>query len=233
MSGLPYNGWPVKVRFGRARHYSFAVRNGLLQKSSTCIGCGANFRGRLHYHAEEYGPTAQDYWNACVPVCVRCHAMIHARFAIPNLWKKYLSQIAQQCVDDAEFPAGTHIAACLRRFKTRPDQSDCGEYERGTGYLESLPVYEYVGPEKVATLLVVDPNTGVSIEVPDWIVYGFSLERLSPENQIALTRRAVCMSEYFAYLSRLPRDPSGRAVLPRRELFQVAPVTPPSSGSRD
>ena len=133
--GLPYNGWIETVRHGRDRHYYHARTKGVLRAAICCDGCGVAFGDKpVPYHAEEYGPTLEDYWDSCVPLCHRCHAMVHARFFTPNLWRLFLTQLASDSLDEATFPQSSQVAALLSKFKNREDidsvamPARCNEY---------------------------------------------------------------------------------------------------------
>lgn len=128
--------------------------------------------------------------------------MTHARFLTPNLWSVYLGQVAVGSIDSNLFPEGNHIAALLRKFKTRPDLARVNLPPAGAGYLASLPREEYRGSEKVATLLCINPVSGANCEVPDWTIYGSSLEGLTIASRATLQARGVDITTYYSLASR-------------------------------
>ena len=94
----------------------------MLAPAIECLGCKEHFeQSGIPYHAEEYGPTLEDYWESCVPLCHRCHAMLHARFQTPNRWNQYLAQAADGAIDISEYPQRKQIVALLSKFKNRED----------------------------------------------------------------------------------------------------------------
>ena len=208
-AGLPYNGWSEHVRHGRDKHYYHARDNGLLPQATECLCCGFKFKGVVPYHAEEYGPTLEDYWAACVALCHRCHAMLHARFKTPNLWKKYLAQASCGEIDEAQFPNGSHIAPLLSKFKSREDESYIETPQAIHDYFLKLSPGEYSGVEKVATLLVVDLASGERREVPDWTLYGVDLSGLSAENRETLRRRNIDVDGFGVEKFDISRSSAG------------------------
>ncbi len=175
--GLPYNGWSDLVRHGRDKRYYQARDNGVLPAASECLGCGESLPAScVPYHAEEYGPTLEDYWASCQPLCHRCHAMLHARFGTPNRWKRYLAQAADGAIDEVEYAPSTQIAALLSRYKAKGDIADVPMPKGAPEYMKSLPLEEYRGPTKVAMLRVLN-HSGNVIEVADWTLYGTELEK--------------------------------------------------------
>lgn len=215
-SGLGYNGWLDFVRHGRDKHYYHARQKGVLPEATNCLGCKAEFTGPVPYHAEEYGPTLEDYWASCAPLCHRCHAMLHARFKTPNRWKRYLSQAVLGQVDASEFPNSTQIAALLSKYKSREDIPDVKMPEGVPDYFKSLSLHEYVGPEKVATLLVIDLSTLGKVEVPDWTLYGQGLERLSEGERESLSKRGIDVDAFLSGRIVLPRDVAGARIYTSR-----------------
>ncbi len=167
-AGLPYNGWSELIRHGRNKHYYHAQRNKLLPQSPICICCGVGvLRECIPYHTEEYGPTLEDYWASAIPMCHRCHAMLHARFVTPNRWKRYLQQAVSDAIDDEEYPPSKAIAPMLSRFKNQKDIDFVAIPASASQYFKDLPENEYVGPPKAATLRVLDQANDKEVEVPD------------------------------------------------------------------
>ena len=132
MAGLPYNGWSETIRHGRDKHYYHAQRRKILPQIAECTICSCVLPdGCIPYHAEEYGPTLEDYWASCVPLCHRCHAMLHARFLTPNRWHRYVAQAVINNIDDEEYPLSKNIAPMLSRYKS------IGEIFLDSGYSSS------------------------------------------------------------------------------------------------
>lgn len=151
-AGIPYNGWPEHVRHGRDKRYYHARSKDVLRVASACDACGVSFGDQpVPYHAEEYGPTLEEYWSSCVPLCHRCHAMVHARFATPNYWNLFLRQLAEGVLDEDLFPRSTQVAALLSKFKNRRDISSVVRPNAVNAYLLALPLTDYVGPTKRAS----------------------------------------------------------------------------------
>ncbi len=111
--------------------------------------------------------------------------MLHARFQTPNRWSKYLAQAAAGDIDDGEYPQRKQIVALLSKFKNREDISYFRMPDSVPDYFRILPMTEYAGEQKVATLLVADLNTGRKVEVPDWTLYGEKLEHLGEPSAVA------------------------------------------------
>lgn len=213
--GLSYNGWPEFVRHGRDKHYYHARQKGVLLPATECLGCKEKFGNLVPYHAEEYGPTLEDYWASCVPLCHRCHAMLHARFTTPNRWKRYLAQASVGQINRAEYPNSTQVAALLSKFKNREDISSEEMPDRVPEYFKSLSLVEYVGPHKVATLLVIDLSTKRKVEVPDWTLYGQGLERLSTEERASLLMRGIDTEVFLLKRITLPCNAAGSPIYRR------------------
>ena len=208
-SGLPYNGWPALVRHGRDNHYYHARDKGLLPIAKYCFCCTCPLATPIPYHAEEYGPTLEDYWRSCVPMCHRCHAMTHARFKTPNRWKRFLFQAAQRRVSDEEFPQSSQIVAMQSRFGSLEDIEETPMPLDAPEYFRTLSLTHYVGPEKVATLLVQDQLTGHPVEILDWTLYGANLEHLSKEARAVCEERGLDLQNVLALNPRFRRGKSG------------------------
>lgn len=208
--GLPYNGWPAFIRHGRDKHYYRAQKKGVLPPAVECLCCRERFgMGPVPYHAEEYGPTHEDYWASCVPLCHRCHAMLHARFQTPNRWRKYLAQATDGCIDESDYPQRTQIVALLSKFKHREDISYFPMSDKVHEYFRELPMKEYSGALKVATLLVADLDSGRKIEVPDWTIYGESLKDLGESERRILLDRGVDVEGFLSKAFTLPLNTTG------------------------
>lgn len=89
-----YNGWPGPVRASRLAELN-AMRRWRadelplqLRRAYPCEICGQ--RRNTMLHAEQYGPTFDDYLAALHWLCGHCHAMLHLRFRFPNRWRQHL-----------------------------------------------------------------------------------------------------------------------------------------------
>ncbi|MFT7542792.1 MAG: hypothetical protein ACI9K5_003772 [Gammaproteobacteria bacterium] len=210
-NGLPYNGWAEPVRNGRDNHYYHARNKSVLKQTDSCLACGHDFGDApVPYHAEEYGPTLEDYWASCEPLCHRCHAMVHARFLTPNLWKQFLAQLASGSLDEGIYPQSTQVAALLSKFKNRKDIDFVPMPTKGDPYLLSLPMEDYAGADKVATLRVADQVTGEHVEVPDWTIYGEDLAGLNETERDTLRSRGVRLDEFLSGSISIPRSSNGK-----------------------
>lgn len=220
--GLPYNGWIESIRHGRDKHYYDARTKGVLRGAPGCDACGVAFGDKpVPYHAEEYGPTLEDYWDSCVPFCHRCHAMVHARFSTPNLWRLFLTQLASDSLDETIFPQSSQVAALLSKFKKREDIDSVAMPSRCNEYLRGLSMIDYSGPVKVATLRVIDQRTQQITEVPDWTIYGETLERLTHEERKVLEGRGVSVDQFLSEVVLIPRKSSGERRYERLYLNQT------------
>jgi hypothetical protein len=82
-----YKQWPGKTREARFLEYKAARAAGKIPAPGGCEMCGQT-HGTMH-HAEDYGPTLEDYFAALHSLCGRCHAWLHLRFRFPGLWARY------------------------------------------------------------------------------------------------------------------------------------------------
>ena len=214
--GLPYNGWSALVRHGRDKHYYHAQRNKILPQSAICTCCQIELPiDCIPYHQEEYGPALEDCWASSVPLCHRCHAMLHARFVTPNRWKHYLGQALSGAIDDGEYPPSKNIAPMLSRFKSRKDISFVPMPESVPSYFSALSFEEYSGPSKLATLKVIDQANGNQTEVPDWTLYGENLELLTTENRRELNSRGIDVQGFLLDKIKVTRNKVGKRVYKR------------------
>lgn len=204
---LPYNGWTGLVRMGsRYGAYKRARRRRVLAAAPICSCCNTSLPADcVPYHAEEYGPTHEAFWDSCVPLCHRCHAMLHARFRLPNMWKLLLGQAADGAIDEGLFPPRKSMA----KMKARPDTAYVPMPAHVPGYFSSLPLTEYIGPWKPATLRVRELGNGSVIEVPDWLTYGEDLRAATSEEVQGMRSRGVNVDGFLAGDIRLPRQATG------------------------
>lgn len=87
----PYNGWCGSVRRARGTEFYKQVKSGQIVKPLCCEICGST-RG-ITYHAEEYGPTWEDYLYATRTLCAYHHGMFHMRHKVPNRWVRMLHRV--------------------------------------------------------------------------------------------------------------------------------------------
>jgi hypothetical protein len=135
--------------------------------------------------------------------------MLHARFQTPNRWKKYLTQSAAGEIDESEFPQRKQIVALLSKFKNREDIPYFRMPDNVPEYFRVLPMMEYAGAEKVATLLIADLDKGKTVEVPDWTLYGEKLEGLGETERRSLVERGIDIEGFLAGAVKLPLNAAG------------------------
>ena len=82
-------------------------------------------------------------------------------------------------------------------------------------YLQTLPLVEYDGLPKVATLLVEDIESGNRVEVPDWTIYGVTLENLGMKERETLEQRGVDVAAFLTEKVKLQVNKSGVPVYKR------------------
>ncbi len=146
--------------------------------------------------------------------------MVHARFATPNFWNLFLQQLATGSLNEDLFPRSSQVAALLSKFKNRRDIDTVERPTDGNDYLLSLPLTEYVGPTKTATLMVSDQRSQQVIEVPDWTIYGEGLEMLGSDERNALVARGVRVDEFISGAIAVERKTSGEMRYQRLYLNQ-------------
>ena len=135
--------------------------------------------------------------------------MVHARFATPNYWSLFLQQLAEGVLDEDLFPRSTQVAALLSKFKNRRDIGKVERPNAGNGYLLALPLTDYAGPTKCATLLILDHRSQLVTEVPDWTIYGEGLERLGIDERDQLIARGVRVDDFRSGVIEVDRIASG------------------------
>ena len=113
------------------------------------------------------------------------------------------------------YPQGKQIAGLLSKFKNRGDISYVAMPEQAPAYLRTLPLEEYNGPAKVATLLVEDIESGNRVEVPDWTIYGVTLENLGMKERETLEQRGVDVDAFLSDKIKLPVNKAGVPVYKR------------------
>lgn len=147
-----YNGWSGLVREARNGVFFGAIRSGKLDdKQPRCIGCGTcreEAQGTLGLHSEEYGPLPSEYIASCVPLCFRCHFMVHNRHKIPNRWKRYLRDVSKGYIKP---PLMGGWFAGNQMLKAGDIEEDVGVgWETINGYLSGLPLIPPEEPFKIA-----------------------------------------------------------------------------------
>lgn len=168
-----YNGWHGKVRNSRGSAFYALLKQGKIPAPKKCAACGQE-NGPVWntYHAEEYGSTWECYVEAAKPLCPRCHGMIHARFKLPNRWKRYKQRILQENFGGlGTFKNMGEVYAYMRTIK---DIAYVEDQPTGIAWLDAISLTAYSGPEKIATFL--DPDLG---EIPDPKIYGTNWETMS------------------------------------------------------
>jgi len=143
--------------------------------------------------------------------------MVHARFATPNRWKEYLRQVSCRTIDATQFPNGTYIGLHTA-FGSRKDTSPETASIQPQGYLGNLPLFDYAGPDKMATLLVVDLGNRLTVEVPDWTLYGLKLQMLTVAERTSLEERGIRVEAFLTGAIKLPTNSAG---VPRYDRLYV------------
>lgn len=97
-----YNGFTPEQRIKGDEIIKEAINNGTLPKLSECKCkfCGQD-KGILHYHCEDYSP--KNILKDVIPVCWRCHMMIHTRFKHPLSYKLYFWEISKGVIYSAVY----------------------------------------------------------------------------------------------------------------------------------
>ena len=166
MAYTTYNGWSGLVRKSRDTIFFGAIKSGdLPDKPNQCYGCGITRdkdNAPIQQHSEEYGPLPTDYIKNCVPLCFRCHFLVHARFKVPDTWLRYLNRVASGKLQPP-------LPYDWRAGNLMIKEGDIAEVypwvETPNGYLSGLPLLEYAGPMKIVTVMI-DGE-----EVPDPRIY--------------------------------------------------------------
>jgi len=216
--GERYNGWNSLIRNGRDKHYYHARRRGILPQAVICAICEHDYQEPcIGYHSEEYGPTIEDYFSHCVPLCNHCHAMLHIRHAAPNRWNDYLTRLA----DGEQFTSSPHYVSQLSHCRKLPEIASTPIPSTLSRYAEALMDPPYQGEDKVATLLVQPLDSQDVVELPDWTLYGNTLERLTQSGRDRLESRGVDLSRFLAGRVSLPLKSDGSFIYQRLYLDRV------------
>lgn len=79
-----YNGFTGERRLEIDKLVKAAYRDGSLERPAACMACGQD-QGPIIGHLEDY-----DRWrDATIPLCQRCHLMLHCRWRAPAAWHRY------------------------------------------------------------------------------------------------------------------------------------------------
>ena len=87
-----YNGFSPAERIKGDKIIKQAIHDGILKplKETKCSICGQD-KGIRHYHCEDY--SEEKILDDVVPVCWRCHMMIHSRFRHRKAFEIYMSEV--------------------------------------------------------------------------------------------------------------------------------------------
>lgn len=87
-----YNGFTPEQRMHGDKIIKRAIAEGKLPPLSEtkCILCGQD-KGIRHYHCEDY--SEDKILDDVVPVCWRCHMMIHSRFRNRKAFDIYMEEV--------------------------------------------------------------------------------------------------------------------------------------------
>ena len=130
-----YKQWSGKTRIKMSTKYRGAVDK---PKVSDCEMCGQHLTTMRH--AEDYGPTKEDYFASMHSLCGRCHAMLHLRFRFPNRWNEYKEDIRRNGVQLFIPSMGS-----LFLRSSRWEDMDYFEYKEGKTWWELLSTDIYKG----------------------------------------------------------------------------------------
>lgn len=88
-----YNGFTPAQRWRGLAIVKRAIADGVIPPANTlpCSRCGQT-EGIIMYHSEDYTP--ERIVAQVVPLCWRCHMMLHCRFRHPKSWEKYAAEVA-------------------------------------------------------------------------------------------------------------------------------------------
>ena len=92
----PYNGFSGEERERVAAWKRSGAKDGRYTYPTKCSACGQT-KGRIDGHLEDYSPPFSQ--SKDIPLCARCHLMVHARLRWPDLWASYRAQVraGRQC----------------------------------------------------------------------------------------------------------------------------------------
>ncbi|NOQ30183.1 MAG: hypothetical protein GQ570_03575 [Helicobacteraceae bacterium] len=163
-----YNGWSPEVRSVRGTEFYNMLRRGEIEQKGKCGMCGVPAKfAPLQFHAEEYGPTWEDYFFHTYEVCCHCHGMIHVRYKHKDAWWIYLKAIAEQGPQQIFTNIGTFFTQ-VKRTGVTPIVGTHGNkppapFVSGNSDIDNIPPKPYYGTYKVPTLHDED-----GVVIPDW-----------------------------------------------------------------
>lgn len=139
-----YNGWT-----GKDRQKAFDLFRKAVSPQSVnafqdhCDMCGMDRKeGPIGHHCEEYGPTLKQYNESMVPLCHRCHAMLHIRFRFPGIWSRYLLRLDR----------GKRHPPVVKMWDFYCEARRWQDYPAviitGQNWFHKLPLEKYSGPKK-------------------------------------------------------------------------------------
>ena len=90
-----YKQWSTEVRDDMYNRLMQDKKAGTLpawvKLKGDCDMCGERFNTMPH--AEDYGPTYEDYLKSLHVLCGRCHAMLHLRYRHGGYWAKHIHYV--------------------------------------------------------------------------------------------------------------------------------------------
>jgi hypothetical protein len=183
----PYNGWPGKVRELRGALHSSLIKQKALPRLGHCELTGQT-KG-LTFHSEEYGSLWQDMLATTHELAPYCHGIIHARFSLPNRWRRFKMRLLEKKLDEIyEFNS---LFQFFGTIKGLPDIDAYPDCDTGIAWLDALTLTPYDGPVKIACVknshgvLLPDPEIyGAGKKVLTGLVYDSKTGKLSPYSSI-------------------------------------------------
>lgn len=170
MALADYNGWRGFVRERRNPAYYAALKSGAINVGETCLVCGVhNSTMIVSPHSEEYGSTMENYIKACIPLCVRCHGVIHVRASYPLVFETYKRRLRN---GDKLKLYPNMMAVFGHIFRTHEKFTgdwDSIQHEESGTWLDTLAMGRYKDHDKIA----IAHGRGMR-EIPDPVVYGMS-----------------------------------------------------------
>ena len=133
-----YKQWSGKTRKQMSAKYKGAEDKPLIMDCEMCGQARNTMR-----HAEEYGPTKQDYFKSMHSLCGYCHAMLHLRFRFPNRWNDHKEDIRKYGVR----PFVPNMGLVFLQSSHWVDVPYV-KYEEGHSWWESLNTKRYAGEVK-------------------------------------------------------------------------------------
>lgn len=166
-----YNGWSGRCRSVRGTLFYNMLRRGEIEQTGACVLCGISKPGLyLNFHAEEYGPTWEDYVANTHEVCCHCHGMLHVRYRFPRAWKIYINAIHEGLQRQIYYNMGAFFNL-VKELGYPPicdlhGSEDIPLIKTGNVRLDNIPLKPYHGEHKVpGRMIVID---GVDTFVAEW-----------------------------------------------------------------